>query len=77
MSSVRSPHPHEVFFSRLRRAGCRDATPVASTCEGQRTGGGARPSTLLAQVRYVVPDVAIESLLNMESDGLKAARFPA
>jgi hypothetical protein len=45
---------------------------VASTCEGQRTGGGARPPTLLAQVRYIVPDVAIENFLDMESDGLKA-----
>jgi hypothetical protein len=29
-------------------------------------------STLLAQIRYVVSRVAIESFLNMESDGLKA-----
>ena len=32
----------------------------------------ARPTTLLAQVRYVVPDIAIGSFLDMESDGLKA-----
>jgi hypothetical protein len=36
------------------------------------SGGGARPSTLLAQVCYIVPDVAIENFLDMESDGLKA-----
>ena len=52
--------------------GCSDATSVASTFEGFRTDGGARPSTLLAQVRYVVPAVVIESFLNMESEGLKA-----
>jgi hypothetical protein len=52
--------------------GCSDATSVASTFEELRTDGGARPSTLLAQVRYVVPDVVIESFLNMQSDGLKA-----
>jgi hypothetical protein len=51
---------------------CSDATPVASTYEGFRTDGSACPSTLLAQVRYVVADVAIESFLDMESDGLKA-----
>jgi hypothetical protein len=81
--------------------------------EASRTDGGARLSTLLAQVRYdVVPGVAMrrqsrrrmwgsertEALVcrpcwrrfamscrmsrlkarkNMESDGLKAARFPA
>jgi hypothetical protein len=44
--------------------GCSDAAPVASTYEGFRTDGGARPSALLAQVRYVVPDIAIESFLN-------------
>jgi hypothetical protein len=32
----------------------------------------AFPSTLLAQVCYVVLDAAIESFLNMESDVLKA-----
>ena len=51
---------------------CRAETPVALTHEGLRTDGGACPSTLLAQVRYLVPCVAIESFLNMESDGLKA-----
>jgi hypothetical protein len=43
----------------LRRAGCSDAMPVASTYKGFRIGGSACPSTLLAQVRYVVPDVAM------------------
>ena len=37
-----------------------------------RTDGGACPSTLLAQVRYVAADVAIENFLDMEYDGLKA-----
>jgi len=46
--------------------------PVASTYEGFRTDESTRPSTLLAQVRYVAAYVAIESFLNMESDGLKA-----
>jgi hypothetical protein len=34
--------------------------------------GGACPSTLLAQVRYLVPCVVIESFVNTEYDGLKA-----
>jgi hypothetical protein len=41
--------------------GCSDATPVASTYRWFRTDGSAWPSTLLAQARNVVPDVAIES----------------
>jgi hypothetical protein len=58
-------------FSRSS-GGCSDATSVASTFEVLRTDGGACPSTLLAQVRYVAADVAIENLLDMEYDGLKA-----
>jgi hypothetical protein len=60
------------LLAQVRYVVCSDATPVASTYEGFRTDGSACPSTLLAQVRYVVADVAIESFLDMESDGLKA-----
>jgi hypothetical protein len=49
-----------------------DCLQVTSTCEGFRVNGGACPSTLLAQVRYLVPCVVIESFVNTEYDGLKA-----
>jgi hypothetical protein len=41
----------------LRHAGCSDAMPVASTYEGFQIVGSVCPSTLLAQVRYLVPDL--------------------
>jgi hypothetical protein len=41
----------------LARAGCSDAMPVASMYEGFQIAGSVCPSTLLAQVRYLVPDV--------------------
>jgi hypothetical protein len=43
--------------SSLARAGCSDATPVASMYEGFQIAGSVCPSTLLAQVRYLVPDL--------------------
>ena len=43
----------------LPRAGCSDAMPVASTYEGFQIAGSVCPSTLLAQVRYLVLDVCV------------------
>ena len=40
--------------SSLPRAGCSDATPVASTYEGSQIGGSVCPSTLLAHLSYLV-----------------------
>ena len=43
--------------SSLARAGCNDAMPVASMYEGFQIAGSVCQSTLLAQVRYLVPDL--------------------
>jgi hypothetical protein len=53
---------------------CSDATPVASTYEGFRTGEDACPSTLLAQVRYVVSCVAMRRQSRRRMKGSEEAR---
>jgi len=63
---------HAPFAKRHRMPGSFAFSVCRFDPYGDRTDGFACLSTLLAQVRYVVPDVAIEGFLEMESDGLKA-----